>query len=91
MHDRLILYEVTGMRVRVDEFQDNSSSDCSEDETRQELLPIDYAFMERFEDETYQGGTSTYALNPWRKQSKERPPQGSFFLNFKNKIFSFFT
>ena len=48
--DRRILFEVTGMRLHNDEFQGDSSDDSELDETSQELLPIDYAFMERFYD-----------------------------------------
>ena len=66
-HDRLILYEVTGMRLRRDEFRDQSSSNSENDEFSEEILPIDYAFMERFndeEDETGQQAEFSYALNP---------------------------
>ena len=46
--DRRMLYEVTGMRLRSNEFKDDSSSDSAANDD--ELLPIDYAFMERFND-----------------------------------------
>ena len=53
------------MRIRRDEFQDDSSSE--KDEDQEELLAIDYAFMERFndeDDETNEKKDFTYALNP---------------------------
>ena len=39
------------MRLRNDEFRDESSSNSEENEDREELLPIEYAFMERFVDD----------------------------------------
>lgn len=65
--DRRMLYEVTGMRLRSDEFQDDTSSDSGKDDETEELEPIDYAFMERYdgeEDDTGQQAIVTYALNP---------------------------
>ena len=66
--DRRMMFEVTGMRLRNNEFQDDSSSGSSnDDEAAEELLPIDYAFMERFDDVEDDTGTHvnlTYALNP---------------------------
>ena len=55
------------MRLRRDEFRDQSSSNSENDEFSEEILPIDYAFMERFndeEDETGQQAEFSYALNP---------------------------
>ena len=49
--DRRILYEVTGMRLRSSEFRDEDSSDSSGDQAIEELLPSDYAFMDRFTNE----------------------------------------
>ena len=50
-HDRRMLYEVTGMRLYNNEFLDESSSNSEGEDPAEELLPIDYAFMERFSDE----------------------------------------
>ena len=62
-----MLFEVTGMRLRSNEFQDDSSSDSDKDEPSEKLLPIDYAFMERFsddeEDDTGQQANLNIALN----------------------------
>ena len=66
--DRRLLFEVTGMRLRNNEFHGESSSDSQKDEDSEELLPIDYAFMERFDDEeddTGQQENLTTTLNPW--------------------------
>ena len=38
-HDRRMLFEVTGMRLFRDEFQDEDSSDLEGDEGYEELLP----------------------------------------------------
>ena len=67
MEDRRILYEVTGMRLRSGEFRDDSSSDSELDEASEELLLIDYAFMDRYASEvdtTGQRGINSYTLNP---------------------------
>ena len=57
-----MLYEVTGMRLRPDEFQDEDSSDSCEDE---ELLPSDFVFMERFyEDFESKDTLVQYSINP---------------------------
>ena len=44
-----MLYEVTGMRLNDYEFKGESSSDSIDGQ--EEILDIDYAFMERFYDE----------------------------------------
>ena len=65
--DRLMLFEVTGMRLRNNEFQDDSSSDSENNTASEELLPIDYAFMERFSDEEDDSGQQanlTPSINP---------------------------
>jgi len=65
--DRRMLFEVTGMRLRNSEFQDDSSSDSAANDDDDEVLLIDYAFMERFddiEDDTGQNSNLTYTLNP---------------------------
>ena len=65
--DRRLLFEVTGMRLHSDEFQDGESSESDQGD---ELLPIDYAFMERFDnqedddDDTGQKENLTTTLNP---------------------------
>ena len=47
-----MLYEVTGMRLfRREFFGESSSSDSENDEAPEELQPIEYAFMERFDEE----------------------------------------
>ena len=46
-----MLFEVTGMNLRSNEFQDDNSSDSEDDEDSEELLPIDYALMPRFSEE----------------------------------------
>ena len=57
-----MLYEVTGMRLRPDEFQDEDSSDSCEDE---ELLPSDFVFMERFYEDFESKDTQVhYSINP---------------------------
>ena len=64
VQDRRTLFEVTGMRLIKGEFQnEDDSSDSEGDE--EELLPIDYAIMERFEDEEEgeEGPSQTYSLN----------------------------
>lgn len=51
MQDRRMLFEITGMRLRTDEFQELDSSDSGGDDQSEELLPSDFAFMERFLDD----------------------------------------
>ena len=54
--DRRLLFEVTGIRLYKDEFNDHdSSSSVSSDEERdqghnQQLLDIDYAMMAQYQD-----------------------------------------
>ena len=45
-----MLFEVTGMRLIRDEFQDEDGSDSDGVEV-EELLPSDFAMMDRFFDE----------------------------------------
>ena len=60
-----MLYEVTGMRLHNNEFQHESLSDSEDDE---ELLPIDYALMDRLideeEDDTGKKAELSFELNP---------------------------
>ena len=43
-----MLFEVTGMRLCRDEFRQNGSSEDSDfDDDREEILPLDYALMDR--------------------------------------------
>ena len=63
--DRRMLFEVTGMRIFRDEFVDADSSDSEGDEEQEELLPSDFAMMDRFIDEDEDDpAAQTYALNP---------------------------
>ena len=48
--DRRMLFEVTGMRLLRDEFQGEDGSDSDGVEV-EELLPSDFAMMDRFFDE----------------------------------------
>lgn len=49
-----MLYEVTGMRLRRDEFwgEQSSDSDSEGDDEQEELLPSDFVMMERFEQDS---------------------------------------
>ena len=49
--DRRMLFEVTGMRLFRDEFQQEDSSDSDEEFNFEELLPSDYAMMDRFNED----------------------------------------
>ena len=50
--DRCILYEITGMRLQVDEFRDGESSDShSEEGSDDDVNEIDYAFMQKGKSE----------------------------------------
>ena len=63
--DRRMLFEVTGMRIFRDEFVETDSSDSEGDEEQGELLPSDFAMMDRFIDEDEDDpAAQTYALNP---------------------------
>ena len=53
--DRRMLFEVTGMRLFRDEFQQEDSSDSDEEFNFEELLPSDYAMMDRFNDDDDDG------------------------------------
>ena len=64
MQDRRMLYEVTGMRLDREDFQNEAhSSDSEGAEQAEELLLIDYAMMDRFEDEDENDDSKTYSLN----------------------------
>ena len=72
-----MLFEVTGMRLRSNEFRDNSSSDSEIDIASEEPSSIDYAFMERFsddEDDIGQQANFSYVLNPWSLTSFNNAP-----------------
>lgn len=61
--DRRMLYEVTGMRLNRDEFLDEDSQDSCGDEDGEELLPSDFVFMDRYDEEENDGNINT-SLNP---------------------------
>ena len=62
-HDRRILFEVNGMRIYRDEFNDEDSSD-SQGEDKEPFLLIDYAFM--------YGNYDSNTLNDWLKFTAHR-------------------
>lgn len=61
-----MLYEVTGMRLQLDEFQGEDSSDSCGDDEGEELQPSDFAFMERFYEDNDEGSATQvlHSLNP---------------------------
>lgn len=60
-----MLYEVTGMRLNKEDFQSEDNSSGSEgNEQVEELLPMDYAMMDMFDEEGEdQNSAAIYSLN----------------------------